>query len=35
MCVLKLGPKQRFPFPMWVFKLCKYLEKKHSLLLLM
>lgn len=34
LCVLKLEPKQSFPFPMWVFMLCKYLERRYSLLLL-
>lgn len=32
--VLKLEPKQSFPFPTWVFKLCKYLERRNSVLLL-
>lgn len=34
LCVLKLEPKQSFPFPTWVFMLCKYLERRCSLLLL-
>lgn len=27
-------PPKKFPFPRWVFKLCKYLEKRYLLLLL-